>query len=217
MAHDNPFLLAAESPPNPALLPLLRSNPELASKQDNHGYSLLHAASSYNHIDLLRSLVNEFHVDVNLRDEDGETCLFVTETVPVAKCLVEELHVDLGITSDEGQTAAEKISQEADFPDLAAYLHSVSAGPANGVAVNGDTTSHPPPLPPNVRVDVGTVVEGSTEGDGQEPDPDFRRRIEELAARDDFQSQQGQQELRELIADAIRGVGDGRDVRRRVE
>lgn len=106
MAAD-PFLLAADN--SPALLPLLRQHPPKASKQDEHGYSLLHAAASYNHIPLLRSLVNEFDVDVNLKDEDGETCLFVTESVPVATCLVEELHLDTSITNDDGLTAVEKI------------------------------------------------------------------------------------------------------------
>src|SRR3954453_12366083 len=126
MAQSNPFLLAAENSSN--LLPLLRSNTSLASKQDEHGYSLLHAAASYNHIELLRSLVNEFQVDVNLKDEDGETCLFVTETVPIAQCLVEELHTDLEARNDEGMTAAQKIVQEGDFPDVAIYLQSISEG-----------------------------------------------------------------------------------------
>jgi len=52
----------------------------------------------------------------------------------------------------------------------------------------------------------------------QEPDPEFKRRIEELASRDNFHTEEGQQELRDLIVDAIRGVGgDERKVRRRVD
>ncbi len=217
MAHNNPFLLAAESPSNPNLLPLLRSNPSLASKQDQHGYSLLHAAASYNHIELLRTLVNEFHVDVNLRDEDSETCIFVTETVPIARCLVEELHIDVNAQNDEGMTAAEKIAQEGDFPEVSAFLQTVTGGKSFGEAPNGDSSAHPPPLPPNVTVNVGTMAEQPQDGASQEPDPDFRRRIEELATRENFNTEEGQQELRDLITDAVRGVGDGRDVRRRME
>ena len=85
----NPYLLAADN--SPELLPLLRSNPALASSQDEHGYSLVHAAASYNHLDLLRALVRDLHVDVNLKDEDDETALFVVETPEAAKVLVEEL------------------------------------------------------------------------------------------------------------------------------
>src|SRR5262245_52909038 len=96
-ANLNPFLLAAQTPsPDSRLIPLLQSNPPLASAQDAHGYSLLHAAASYNHAELLKTLVEDFHVDVNLLDEDHETCLFVTESLEVAKLLVETLGVDRG-------------------------------------------------------------------------------------------------------------------------
>jgi hypothetical protein len=218
MAQSNPFLLAAENSSN--LLPLLRSNTSFASKQDEHGYSLLHAAASYNHIDLLRSLVNEFQVDVNLKDEDGETCLFVTETVPIAQCLVEELHIDVEIRSDEGMTAAEKIAYEGDFPEVAAYLQSVGGGQMNGNStfreILGSSSNHPPPLPPNVTIDVATLADQPLDDEAQEPDPEFKRRIEALAAKDNFHSEEGQRELRDLITDAVHGVGDNRDVRRRV-
>ena len=80
----NPFLLAADN--SPELLPLLRENPALASAQDDHGYSLIHAAASYNHLNLLRTLVRELHVDVDLKDEDDETALFVVETPDAPSC-----------------------------------------------------------------------------------------------------------------------------------
>lgn len=216
MTDLNPFLLAASTPsPDPRLLPLLRTDSSLASQQDAHGYSLLHAAASYNHADLLRALVKEFNVNVNLKDEDGETCLFVTETWDIAKCLVEELGVDVGAKNDEGVTALEKIEAEGDYPEIAVYLRLHTAG-ANGTTAqsNGDATA--PSLPPNVSIRVGSADVDSVAAD-QEPDPEFRRRIEELAASDSFQTEEGQQELRNLIQDAVRGVSsDDRDVRRRV-
>lgn len=216
----NLFLLAADN--SPALYPLLRQDPSIASKQDEHGYSLLHAAASYNHISLLRSLVNEFNVDVNLKDEDGETCLFVTETVPVAMCLVEELHLNITITNNDGLMAIEKIEEEGDFLEVASYLRSIRSG---GVASSaGDFNSpiiersHPPPLPANVRVDMGTMADEQLSGEAQQPDPEFRRRIEELAAKDDFHGEERQRELRALITDAVRGVtAEERDTRRRMQ
>ena len=54
---------------------------------------------------------------------------------------------------------------------------------------------------------------------GGEPDPEFRRRIEELASRDDFQGDEGQRELRSLVSDAVSGLtseGQGPAVRRRM-
>jgi hypothetical protein len=51
----------------------------------------------------------------------------------------------------------------------------------------------------------------------QQPDPELRRRIEELAAREDFQTAEGQAELRRLVEEAIGGQGfsDERSVRPR--
>jgi uncharacterized protein len=219
MAQNNPFLLAAEN--SPKLLPLLRSNVSLASKQDEHGYSLLHAAASYNHVELLQSLVNEFHVNINLKDEDGETCLFVTETLPIAQCLIEELLIDAAVRNDEGMTAAEKIAQEGDFPDIADYLQIVSGALTSGISphrqASGASSSRPELLPPNVTFDIDTRVDQPLNGEAQEPDPEFKRRIEELAAKDNFHEEEGQRELRDLITDAVRDVGENRDVRRRLD
>lgn len=231
MAQQNPLILAAAN--NPNLLPLLRANPSLASIQDEHGYSILHAAASYNHLDLLRTLVNEFKVDSNIRDEDGETPLFVVETVEAAQALTDELGVDPYIRNDEGMTAEEKIQTEGDFITIAEFLREsrirsnsrVQGGPNGrheaqllGDVLLHDGGQHPPPLPPNITVNVGTMEERPTaEG---EADPEFRARIEELASSENFQGEEGQRQLRDLITDAVRGVGpegSGRDVRRRLE
>lgn len=215
MSELNPFLLAASTPsPDTRLLPLLRSSPSLASAQDAHGYSLLHAASSYNHLELLRTLVSEFSVDVNLKDEDGETCLFVAENLELVKCLVEELGIDKSAPNNEGVTAVEKFESEDEYPEIAMYLRQ-QAGEQQPNA-SPDRNTRMPPLPPNVSIGVNTADEQEAIAE-QEPDPEFRRRIEELAARENFQSEEGQKELRDLITDAVRGVSDERDVRRRVE
>ncbi|MCJ1264964.1 hypothetical protein MMC22_004839 [Lobaria immixta] len=227
--NQNLFILAADN--NPHLLSILRSDHSLASSQDPHGYSVLHAAASYNHLDLLRTLINEFHVDVNTKDEDGETPLFVVETVDAAQVLVDEVGADLKIKNDEGMTAEEKIQTDGEFPTIAAFLresrlqgnssnsrtdvmtsNQQSEGPFNDDA-------RPPPLPPHVTVNVGMMDEESAVEDTT-VDPEFKERIEALAAREDFQGEDGQRELRELITDAVRGSDDARNdrnVRQRVE
>ncbi|EFR03697.1 ankyrin repeat-containing protein [Nannizzia gypsea CBS 118893] len=205
----NPYILASDN--SPALLPLLRADPAVASAQDEHGYSLLHAAASYNHLDLLRTLVEEFKVDVNLTDEDGETCLFVAESVEVARYLVEECGINKSKTNDEGLTAAESITNDGSFPLVAAYLNDIIAGDVRAE------------LPSNVKVSFGTRgTEGGEEGEGGVVvDTAMRQRIEELAARGNFHSEEGQRELRGLVADALRGSGpasdpSARDTKRRV-
>ncbi|UNI19207.1 hypothetical protein JDV02_005407 [Purpureocillium takamizusanense] len=211
---QNPFLLAADN--SPALLPLLRANRSLASAQDDHGYSLVHAAASYNHLDLLYALVRELKVDVNLKDEDDETALFVVETVDAARVLVEELSADLYHRGSEGLTAREKIESEGDFPDVARYLGSLESRDADSdiasVAANAipDVIRQPPE---GLEVTVGTM--DRAEDIPSEVDPEFRRRIEELAQRPDFDAPSGQADLRKLVEDAIldQKIGEERNVR----
>ncbi|KEQ59051.1 uncharacterized protein M437DRAFT_57658 [Aureobasidium melanogenum CBS 110374] len=193
----------------------LQSNPHLASQQDHHGYSLLHAAASYNHPELLQTLLSTYSVNPNLVDEDDETCLFSVETLDMAKFLVEQCNVDTTHKNAEGQTAAEKFEQEGDYPEVAQYLAGLQAG-AGTVAPGEETNGAvpPPPLPHGVKIDLGTMAEDEV---GEAPDPEFRRRIEELAARPDFQSEEVQQQLRELVQDALGGMkGDDREVRQRL-
>ena len=222
MATPNPLILAAEN--SPQLLPLLRSNPSLASLQDKHGYSLLHAAASYNHLDLLRALVHEFHVDVNIKDEDAETPLFVVETVEAAHLLIVELGADPTIKNEESMTAEDKIREEGDFTTIADFLkESILRGDSvtghrPQESPLGSGADHPPPLPPNIKMHMGTLEEEGNLGGTPEADPDIRRRIEELSTREDFKGKDAQKQLRELITDVIRDAGrDGREVRQRTE
>lgn len=218
----NPYLLAADN--SPTLLPLLRESPSLAAAQDDHGYSLVHAAASYNHLELLRALVREFNVPVDLKDEDGETALFVIETIEAAKVLIDELGLDPKIKNDEGMTAAEKIHMEDEWPELAAYLAQLVTGRADGT--QNTTNGHPqaipkevamdlPPAPEGLQVRVGTMPEPTETT--LEVDPEFRRRIEELAATEDFHTADGQARLRQLVEDTIadQGLSEERNVRPR--
>lgn len=219
MTQPNPYILAADNPS--AVLTLLHSNPSIASNQDDHGYSLLHAAASYNHIDLLRALVKEFNVDVNLLDEDGETCLFVTETLDIAKCLVEELGVDYNIRNEEGLLAQDTIESDGSAPEVAAYLRQVTGtSPTAPTDQSTEALNPPPPLPSNIKVNLGTMSEQEANAGIEDVDPEFKRRIDELAAREDFNSEETQNQLRQLVSDALRGSNidaQDREVRRRME
>lgn len=203
----------------------LAAHPALASARDAHGYSLLHAAASYGQLALLRALVRDHGAAPDLVDEDAETALFAAESVAVARCLVEELGADAARRNADGLTAADKIEAEDEWPLVAAYLRA-RAGGGDGAAADGEGAvqggqagaQHPPPLPDGVKINVGTMEEPADEE--QMPDPEFRRRIEELAAREDFRGEEGQRELRNLIVEAVSGLtleGQGREARRRVE
>jgi ankyrin repeat protein len=122
---DRLLNLASESPD--AVLTHLREHPQLAGQQDSHGYSLLHAATSYGHIQLATALIKDFGIDANIRDEDDETALFNAETVEMAKELLV-LGVSIDAKNGEGQTAAEKLADEDEEPMVAAFLRQAAGG-----------------------------------------------------------------------------------------
>lgn len=198
----NVFILAADN--DPSLIPLLREHPSLASAQDEHGYSLIHAATSYNHIDLLRILVKELDVDVNLRDEDDETALFVAETQEAAMALVEELGIDVFHRGADGLTAREKIASEGDFPSVVDYLTDIEANRTDkqiSSLIMGKLDDINQPQPADMKLTAETNV-----ATGDVPstiDTVLRCRIEELARRGDFSSQSTQADLRQLIENAV--------------
>ena len=202
-----------------SILSSLEQHPHLASARDAHGYSLVHAAASYNQLAVLRDLVQKYNADVNILDEDGETPLFACEKAEVAKCLVEELGADTSIKNQEGQTAEDKFLEEEDAThEVYQYLTSLRTGhePAAAGVIETEGVHPPPPLPDGVKVNVGTMEEDAVDA----PDPEIRRRIEELAARPDYDSEEVQQQLRELVQDVVGGMGaadSGRSVRPRVD
>ncbi|KAF2743114.1 hypothetical protein M011DRAFT_471650 [Sporormia fimetaria CBS 119925] len=205
-----------------AILTSLSQHPHLASTSDAHGYSLVHAAVSYNQRDVLRELINTYKANVNILDEDGESPLFAAENASIAKSLVEDYGADWTLRNSEGKTAEERIAdEEGEDHEVVVFLRGLRLqGQDETVAVNGegmDGIHPPPPLPGGVKVNVGTMAEDDM---GEAPDPEIRRRIEELAASDDFQTEEGQARLRELVAEIVSGMGDedaGRSVRRRVD
>ena len=200
-----------------SILQTLEQHPQLATTRDAHGYSLVHAAASYNQLNVLRDLVQKYSADVNILDEDGETALFATENTEVAKCLVEELGADVNVRNSEGKTAEEKIcEEEGEGHEVYQYLRSQRTGGESGIAEVVETNGMPP-LPNGVQVNMGTMTEDAA---GDAPDPELRRRIDELAAREDFQTPEVQEQLRQLIQEVITGMGadeGDRSVRQRVE
>jgi ankyrin repeat protein len=200
-----------------SILQTLEQHPQLATTRDAHGYSLVHAAASYNQLNVLRDLVQKYSADVNILDEDGETPLFATENTEVAKCLVEELGADVNLRNSEGKTAEEKIcEEEGEGHEVYQYLRSQRTGGEPAISEVVETNGMPP-LPNGVQVNMGTMTEDAA---GDAPDPELRRRIDELAAREDFQTPEVQEQLRQLIQEVVTGMGadeGDRSVRQRVE
>ncbi|CAG8461984.1 7692_t:CDS:2 [Diversispora eburnea] len=70
--------------------------------QDQNGYTPLAAAVSYNHIELVEFLLAH-GANVNLCDNEGDSPLFLAETVEMVQTLLDH-GADPSITNIEGKT-----------------------------------------------------------------------------------------------------------------
>ncbi|KAK9381129.1 uncharacterized protein V2V93DRAFT_368390 [Kockiozyma suomiensis] len=178
---------------------LLLTGTHTANDKDPHGYTALHAAASYTHIKLLRLLI-ERGGDVDIRDEDGETPLFVVEKVEAAKVLVEELGADWQVRNTEGETAREKMEREIEedgepYEDIVAYLKLLEEG---GKAEND--------MLANIQKELETIPEGMSVSIQRVPEEaedeaasERRRRIEEA-----LQSDNPEEGVSKLVEEAVR-------------
>ena len=124
---------------------------------------------------------------------------------------------------------AGSVEEGKGWGDVAAYLAELKRGenadgdathtadPSDGTSTtSNEPLTHPPPLPPGITMNLNTPAaephnDSNAELDESSlppPDPEFRRRIEALAAREGgLETEAGQRELRELVEDAVGGLG----------
>ncbi|KAI8835186.1 ankyrin repeat-containing domain protein [Chytriomyces cf. hyalinus JEL632] len=92
--------------------------------QDDLGYSVFHAAASYNHISLMQFLLAQPNANASLADHDGDTALHVTETVEMAHLLLAHETGGAALTAmrnSEGKLAIEAADEEG-FVELVEFL-----------------------------------------------------------------------------------------------
>lgn len=92
---------------------------------DPQGYTAVHAAASYDHVELLEYLFSKGG-NANVQDGDGDTPLHHCESVDTARILVAH-GADWTLKNSEGQSPASYIVEEAEFPELGRYLQCLEA------------------------------------------------------------------------------------------
>mmetsp|Transcript_13584 Transcript_13584/g.25507 ORF Transcript_13584/g.25507 Transcript_13584/m.25507 type:complete len:157 (+) Transcript_13584:56-526(+) len=75
-----------------------------ATISDSNGLTLLHSAASYNQNDIMEWLLLEQNVNVNAKDNDGDTPLHHCDQVNAARMLIDHGKADYRIKNNEGQT-----------------------------------------------------------------------------------------------------------------
>eukprot|EP00842_Homolaphlyctis_polyrhiza_P006304 jgi/Hompol1/6675/HPOL_000132-RA len=69
---------------------------------DAFGYTCVHAAASYGHLELLRLLVHKYGANINITDPDGDSALHVVETADATRLLLE-LGADPTLRNNDGK------------------------------------------------------------------------------------------------------------------
>lgn len=125
----NNIWIAASEGSIEAVRQLLDTEPNLVpTSPDSNTYTPLHAAASYGHIDLLRFLLTHEKAApdaINIRDEEGDTPLFLVEDLATAKVLVEEFRADPKVVNTEGNTPA-KAMWKSGWHQTSDYLRSLT-------------------------------------------------------------------------------------------
>ncbi|SCV71116.1 BQ2448_2704 [Microbotryum intermedium] len=178
---------------------------------DDNSYSPLHAAASWSHLEILRYLIQKGG-DINLADEDGETCLFVVEDVDMARIIVRELGGDFNKRNNEGLNAAEHL-QEA-YPHISLYLRSLTDPSIAYPPTNVTTTTATATSQDGDDLPMSTGTEGGGGGGGGgEPDLDTPtdtlllrvREIMQASERGELTAQQTDDQLRGVVEQAVTG------------
>lgn len=168
------------------------------NSKDPNGYTPMHAAASYGHIELLRLLMKEGG-NVNIQDNEGDTPLHHCEDLKTAKVLVEELKADLSIKNNDDFSALQYMTDEDEFPDIIEYLKQRFYG---GEAIEEDSTKQASslvdslPAPGNVE---GHDIRYSLENEqNAEIDEEKRKQIEAI-----IHGENPEEGLREFVTKAV--------------
>lgn len=78
---------------------------------DENGYTLLHAAASYNHLGMVQFLISN-GADINAIDKDGDSVLHYAGNAASAKMLVEVGQANPAQTNSQGKTALQAKQEE---------------------------------------------------------------------------------------------------------
>ena len=83
------------------------------SAADENGYTLLHAAASYNQLQIMELLIQN-GVDVNATDNDGDSALHYAGNAQAAQMLIQSGKCNPAQPNGEGKTALQAKQEELD-------------------------------------------------------------------------------------------------------
>lgn len=160
--------------------------------RDPNGYTPVHAAAAYGHVDLLRKLCQDYSGNIDVKDNDGDTPLHHCEDAHTARVILEELGGNLSLQNEEGKTALQSAEEDAEFPELIQYLRVKS-----GISADEDSLGIDAEQWSQFKDNIRYTIE--TEPSNEDPEAIARRQILEEILRGDNPEQELQSYIREVI------------------
>ncbi|AGO10053.1 AaceriAAR063Cp [[Ashbya] aceris (nom. inval.)] len=199
---------------------LLRQTSADANVKDPNGYTPMHAAAAYGHIDLLRLLIANYHGDVNVRDSDGDTPLHHAEDLQTVRVLLEEFGADPLLVNTEGKTPLAVYEEDAENAELIEYMRA-RVGSTGGQALAGSEDLADSELP---DIDSGKLAEfresirytlENVPADETDPESVQRRqRLEEIMS-SDCPEEQLEAYIRDMVRNQFFPSADDANTKRR--
>ncbi|KAF9182436.1 hypothetical protein BGZ51_004740 [Haplosporangium sp. Z 767] len=168
--------------------------------QDEFGYSPLHGAASYRHKELIEYLL-ENGADVNIQDPEGDSPLFVCETVDIAQMLIKA-GADATHVNDNDMTAAEN-AEEEEWSEVAHYLRELTGVP------------HPDNDADELENDMAHLMvekdDEESESDEEDSSEDsFKNRIEAIMKATEADGKDRDDELKAVVSEMLAAAGPER-------
>lgn len=170
---------------------------------DPNGFTPIHAAASYNNLDLLRYLLNNGG-DVNIQDSDGDTPLHHTENLGVVKVLIKEFNADYRIKNKEGLNAKEYFIQEDEFPELINFFQILEkTGDINATELDNPIDNQI--VDDGIKLPNGEEIKAfltSTNDDNDENSPELierRKQVESIFNDSTLSEAQRDEKLRDYV------------------
>ncbi|CAL9733339.1 hypothetical protein MOSE0_A03598 [Monosporozyma servazzii] len=165
-----------------------------ANSKDPNGYTPVHAAAAYGHVDLLKKLCTQYGGDINVRDSDGDTPLHHCEDMATAQVIIEELNGDINAVNGEGKTALQVFEEDAEFPELIDYMRVKC-----GVPIQLDSFGIKKEDLAQFKESLRFTLENDPVDESNPESMARRKRLEEI-----IQSENSEQELENYIREMIR-------------
>lgn len=188
---------------------LIESGKFTPNSADPNGFTPIHAAASYGHLELLRYLL-ENGGNVNIQDSDGDTPLHHTESLETAKILIQEYKADYRLKNKDGLNVKEYFIEEDEYPELISYFELLEK--TGNVGANGDDLTNGPS---SMSLPNGQEIRAFLGGSDEEETPEIlerRKQVESIFTNTELSEAERDEKLREFVMGVVsENIGTLRD------